>query len=207
MRALKNFASKYPFVSMFAGLLVVTQCVVGLAPIPSASMEPAMQAGDVLLANRVAYGLHLPWFSTAEVVRWSDPKRGDIVLFNAPEQASRWETLFIKRVVAVAGDTLEVRDHRLVLNGRDVAYEDKGGGMLTETLDGKAHTVHVGPSPLANFGPYRVPAGHVFVMGDNRDHSSDSREWGPLDLKRVRGQARYRIAGLNPDNMKWPGVL
>jgi signal peptidase I len=207
MQALKKLYDRHPLSTMLVGIFVVTQVMVGPAPIPSGSMEPTMQAGDVLLANRLAYGIHLPWFSTAEVVRWSNPERGDIVVFNAPPHVSRMETLFIKRVVAVAGDVVEVKDHRLVLNGQALPYADKGNGMLAETIDGKTHIVGTGASPLANFGPYQVPAGHVFVMGDNRAHSSDSRAWGPLDLRRVRGQARYRIMGLNPANMKWPGVL
>lgn len=188
-------------------LLAVAQCVAGPVWIPSTSMEPTMQVGDVLFINRVAYNFHLPIVSTAEVVRWKTPARGDIVVFNAPPEASPSEALYIKRVAAVAGDVVEVRNQRLILNGLPAQYVPGAGAAATEQLDGAQHAVHLAPSPLANFGPYLVPAGHVFVLGDNRDNSADSRVWGPLALERVRGKAVYRLAGLHPANMRAPGAL
>ena len=191
----------------FVALLGVTQCIAGPIWIPSGSMLPTMQVGDVLFVNRVAYNFHLPLVSTAEVARWKAPARGDVVVFNAPSQASSAEALFIKRVAAVAGDTIEVRNQRIILNGQPAQYEQHPASAPTEQLGGVRHPVSLAPSPLANFGPYTVPAGHVFVLGDNRDNSADSRVWGPLALERVRGKAVYRLAGLNPSQLRAPGAL
>lgn len=187
-------------------IVLGNQCLAGPVWIPSASMEPTMQAGDILLVNRLAYGMHLPLFSTAEVARWSTPLRGDVIVFNAPSAASSLETLFIKRVIAVAGDTVQVKNQKITLNGQPVSYATLPG-RETETLAGVEHAVKTDQSPLENFGPFTVPAGQVFVMGDNRANSSDSRVWGALPLERIRGRATYRLAGLNPDNLKSPGTL
>lgn len=190
-----------------AGLVLATQCVAGAIWIPSGSMEPTMHAGDVLFVNRLAYNFHLPLISTAEVVRWAIPNRGDIIVFNVPAAESALEPLYIKRVTAVAGDTVEVHEHLIVLNGQPLPYSAIDGHHFTETLGGTPHRIHRAPSRFAHFGPYTVPAGHVFVMGDNRDNSSDSRVWGALPLERVRGKATFRLAGLNPSNLKSPGTL
>lgn len=187
-------------------IVLANQCLAGPVWIPSESMEPTMQAGDVLLVNRLAYGIHLPLLSTAEIARWSQPVRGDVIVFNAPSEASSLESLFIKRVVAVAGDTVQIKNQKITLNGQPVAYAALASGE-TETFAGVPHAVRTDQSPLENFGPFTVPAGQVFVMGDNRAHSSDSRVWGALPLERIRGRATYRLAGLNPDNFKAPGTL
>jgi signal peptidase I len=188
-------------------ILGAAQCLAGPVWIPSESMVPTMSVGDVLFVNRLAYNFHLPFVSTAEVVRWSTPARGDIIVFNAPPQISSWETLYIKRVAAVAGDTIQVRDQRIILNGKPLTYMDETGLAALETLGDTKHRVHLAPNHLANFGPVVVPAGHVFVMGDNRDNSADSRVWGPLALERVRGQAVVRLAGVIPSNFRGPGAL
>jgi len=207
MSRLSNLARKARALLPYVGILFATQTLGGTVWIPSASMEPTMHAGDMLTVNRLAYSFHLPFVSTAEVVRWATPDRGEIIVFNAPPAGSPSEALYIKRVVAVAGDVIEVKDHRLTLNGKAADYSPVDAEYLTETLNGKSHQVHAQPSELQNFGPYTVPAGHVFVMGDNRDHSSDSRMWGPLALERVRGRASYRVLGANPSDLKGPGVL
>lgn len=201
-KSLKSSVAYLPALAIVLG----NQCLAGPVWIPSESMEPTMQAGDVLLVNRLAYGMHLPLFSTAEIARWSTPLRGDVIVFNAPHEASSLESLFIKRVVAVAGDTVQVKNQQITLNGQPVTYASLAGGE-TETIAGVAHAVRTEQSPLENFGPFTVPAGQVFVMGDNRAHSSDSRVWGALPLERIRGRASYRLAGLNPDNFKAPGTL
>lgn len=187
--------------------LGVTQCLAGPIWIPSESMLPTMKVGDVLMVNRLAYNFHLPLWSTAEVVRWSTPERGDIIVFNAPATISPLESLYIKRVVAVAGDTIQVRDQRIILNGKPLAYTKETDQSMREILGASKHQVTLAPNPFAQFGPLVVPAGHVFVMGDNRDNSADSRVWGPLQLERVRGKALVRLAGVVPSNFRGPGSL
>lgn len=188
-------------------LLLTTQCLAGPVWIPTESMVPTMLVGDVLLVNRLAYNFHLPVFSTAEAVRWATPARGDIILFNAPPTISALESIYIKRVAAVAGDTIQVRGQRVILNGKLVPYAQVPLEGATETLGDVTHKVLLAPGPFANFGPVVVPAGHVFVLGDNRDNSADSRVWGPLALERVRGKAIMRVAGLAPSNLQGPGGL
>lgn len=188
-------------------LVAATQCLAGPIWIPSESMVPTMHVGDVLWVNRLAYNFHLPLVSTAEVVRWSTPVRGDIIVFNAPPEASSWETLYIKRVAAIAGDTIEVRDQRIILNGQPLSYDQGSGLNARETLNEVTYPVHLASNYLADFGPIVVPVGHVFVMGDNRDNSADSRVWGPLALERVRGKAIIRLASLAPSNFQGPGNL
>jgi signal peptidase I len=157
--------------------LFIRTFVVQAFKIPSGSMKPTLQIGDHLLVNKFTYGIKLP-FIRKTLVSIDDPKRGDIVVFIYPEDRSKD---FIKRVVGVAGDTIEIRNKKISLNGSP--YDD-GHGVYADNL--------LFPSsiqPRDNFGPVTVPAGHIFVMGDNRDQSYDSRFWGFVELKDVLGKA------------------
>ncbi len=175
-----------------------SQTVAGLVSIPSESMQPTLNPGDILVVNRVAYGLHVPFTTSHELTRWAVPQPGDIVIFNVPEAGAKAESLFIKRVVAKEGDVVAVQLDHLTVNGKPVSYEPlpvaEGPGEL-EQLGPVRHHVLTGPGPLQNFGPFTVPAGHIFVMGDHRNDSLDSRAWGPVPLERVRGKAVYRLHG------------
>lgn len=181
---------------LIAAIFLTSQMIAGPALIPSGSMLPTLNIGDYVFVNRLAYGLHLPFWSTGELARWGTPQPGDVIVFNAPPEESAWESPYIKRVVAVAGDTLEVRDHRIVVNGQPATYQPSASGWQ-EVLRGKAHPVNFGPSPIATMPPVTIPTGHVFVMGDNRPNSSDSRVWGPLALERVRGRGEFVLFSLN----------
>ncbi|HOK07299.1 MAG TPA: signal peptidase I [Syntrophales bacterium] len=145
--------------------------------IPSGSMQPTLLIGDHILVNKFIYGVKIPYFRNT-IIPFRDPQRGDIVVFIYPEDRSKD---FIKRVIAVAGDTVEIRDKKIFLNGKP--YEDKYGVHVESLLIPSA------VSPRDNFGPVKVPPGTVFTMGDNRDHSYDSRFWGFVDLKDVMGKA------------------
>ena len=151
--------------------------VVQAFKIPSGSMMPTLQIGDQILVNRLAYGVRLPIVDDY-LIRFDTPRRGDVVVFVYPQDRSKD---FIKRVVAVAGDTVEIRDTIVYLNGERIedlhAYFD--GGIVD----------HSQPSYGRDFGPVRVPESHIFVMGDNRNHSYDSRFWGFVDLRDVLGKA------------------
>jgi signal peptidase I len=160
--------------------------------IPSGSMEPTLLIGDHLLVNKVAYGLRMPesilgltpfanslpygkyLFSVKPV------GRGDVVVFIFPEDQSKD---FIKRVIAVAGDTIAVKDGKLYLNGSKVA-DPHAHFELPE--DARSDF-----SPRDNFGPVTVPKGELFMMGDNRDHSYDSRFWGFVKRDAVEGRAIF----------------
>jgi signal peptidase I len=157
--------------------LVVRSSVVEAFWVPSGSMLPTIQIGDHLFVNKLAYGLHVP-FTGTDVAQWGHVQRGDIVVFTSPVDQ---KTDLIKRVVAVAGDTVEVRQKQLYVNGEPVTYP------LANFTDPHVRS----GSPRDNFGPVTVPADRFFVMGDNRDQSYDSRYWGFADEKDVKGKAAF----------------
>jgi signal peptidase I len=156
--------------------LFIRAFVVQAFKIPSGSMLPTLQIGDHILVNKFAYGVRAPWLGW-KVLDVGAPRRGDIIVFIYPEDP---EKDFIKRVVGIGGDVLEVREKKLFRNGKPA-------------LDPHAHFTDTkgrfAPPLRDNYGPYTVPDGHVFVMGDNRDSSHDSRFWGPVKLEQLKGKA------------------
>lgn len=157
--------------------LFIRTFVVQAFKIPSGSMKPTLQIGDHILVNKFSYGVKLPIFRNT-LIPIGDPQREDIVVFIYPQDRSKD---FIKRVIAVAGDTIEMRDKKLFLNGKP--YRDPYGTYLDNMV------LPASIQPRDNFGPIQVPQGSIFVMGDNRDHSLDSRYWGFVPLKDVMGKA------------------
>jgi signal peptidase I len=158
--------------------LVIRTFVVQAFKIPSGSMEDTLLIGDHILVNKLSYGLQIP-FLNAKVRVFGlvgDPNRGDIIVFPFPRDPSRD---FIKRVVGLPGDRIEVRSHRAYINGEPLKE-------LYVKLDERA-AAH--PSRYSHWGPEVVPLGKLFVMGDNRDNSADSRDWGFLDISQVKGRA------------------
>jgi signal peptidase I len=165
--------------ALFVALLLalfIRSFVVQAFKIPSGSMIPTLVIGDHILVNKFVYGVHLPYFGTS-IIPVGTPHRGDVVVFVYPQDE---EKDFIKRVVGVAGDTIEVREKRLYVNGEAVPDPY---AHFAEGEDGRTM------APRDNFGPFQVPAGYIFVMGDNRDRSYDSRFWGPVALDKVKGKA------------------
>jgi signal peptidase I len=157
--------------------LFIRTFIVQAFKIPSGSMIPTLQIGDHILVNKLAYGVRMP-FLEDYLVGFSKPRRDDVIVFIFPEDRSKD---FIKRVAGVAGDSVEIRDKRVMINGKQVA-------------DPYAHFEGDDPQTagLANrddYGPRTVPEDHVFVMGDNRDRSYDSRFWGYVHLDEIRGKA------------------
>jgi signal peptidase I len=166
--------------ALFVALLLalfIRSFVVQAFKIPSGSMLPTLQIGDHILVNKFAYGVRLP-IVDALLLKVSQPHRGDVIVFIYPEDPDKD---FIKRVVGVAGDTIEVRSKRLYVNGELVVDPHE---YHAEGLEGRSAS-----SPRDTFGPVTVPADSVFVMGDNRDRSYDSRYWGPVTLDKVKGKA------------------
>jgi signal peptidase I len=145
--------------------------------IPSGSMLPTLQIGDHLLVNKLLYGIRVPIVGK----RYFDffaPERGDIIVFVFPEDPAKD---FIKRVVGIPGDVLEIREKKLFRNGQMV---DDGDEPYAQYLDQSQNKV-----PRDNWGPETVPAGNVFVLGDNRDRSYDSRFWGFVPFENIKGKA------------------
>ena len=140
-------------------------------------MEPTLLIGDHILVNKFVYGIKLP-FINKTVIPISQPERNDVIVFVYPVDKSKD---FIKRVIGVPGDTIEIAGEKVYINGKP--FEDKYGFYSDkEKTNSKSTTRH-------HYGPLKVPKDHLFVMGDNRDHSYDSRFWGFVPLDSVKGEA------------------
>lgn len=157
--------------------LLIRAYIVQAFKIPSGSMVPTLLVGDHLLVNKFIYGTKVP-FSDNRILVLRKPQRGDIIVFKYPEDPKRD---FIKRVIGTEGDILEERDKIVYVNGHAVEepYIIHADKMIRPK----------GNDPRDNFGPLQVPKDKVFVMGDNRDQSYDSRYWGFVDIDEIRGKA------------------
>jgi signal peptidase I len=158
--------------------------VVQAFKIPSGSMLPTLDIGDHILVNKFVYGVKMPYLDRT-LVSISRPARGDIIVFMFPEDEGRD---FIKRVVAVEGDTIAIRNKQVLINGKPTE-EPYAVHRDAQTPMGSGQVGERGQEPRDHFGPFTVPPGKVFVLGDNRDHSHDSRWWGTVDLEKIRGRA------------------
>lgn len=154
--------------------------------IPSGSMLPTLQIGDHLLVNKFIYGLKIP-FTGKLLVPIMKPEHGDVIVFRYPEDES---LDYIKRVIAVPGDTLEIINKQVYINGKKT--EDKTAHFSDQLILPKElkdpRIFKAGPNK-DNFGPILIPEGKWFVMGDNRDNSYDSRFWGFVDEREILGKA------------------
>jgi len=182
-------------------VLVIRSVVAEPFRIPSGSMVPTLAIGDYIIVNKFSYGIRVP-FTKYKLIPMDDPQRGEIIVFKYPEDPS---LDYIKRVVAIPGDEVMVRDNVLYVNGEKQpkrfvdSYEfiddhcrHEGAKLFIETLDGREHEVlnSVGfGMPFSDYGPETVPPSQVFVMGDNRDNSSDSRRWGGVPFDYIKGKA------------------
>jgi signal peptidase I len=171
--------------------LFIRTFVVQAFKIPSGSMQPTLLVGDHILVNKFIYGVKLP-FLNKTMIPVTDPKRGDVVVFKFPEDPKKD---FIKRVIGIEGDIIEIRDKKVFLNNKPMK-DEHGTHMDPQIIPGTAR-------PRDNFGPITVPPNALFVMGDNRDHSYDSRFWKFVDLSKVKGKAFIIYWSWNRDN---PGV-
>jgi len=168
--------------------------------VPSGSMEPTILPGDRVFVNKLAYDLKVP-FTTWQLARWADPRRGDVVVLWSPHDGQR----LVKRVVGIPGDVIELRRYRLTVNGRRASYAALSAPfarardlqrlpldqMTLEGVDGRTHAVMAAgeSGPGSDMGPIVVPPGAYFLMGDHRDNSFDSRFWGFAERGAIVGRA------------------
>lgn len=171
--------------------------------IPSESMVPTLEVGDFILVNKFIYGIRLPLLRT-KVINITEPERGDVMVFFPPHETR----YFIKRVIGLPGDEVRVTDNVLYVNGKKMdqapAYVDNRAEagcdttnrefnyvVVHEKLDDTTHLMRKCESPYRRHSDrvWEIPAGHYFMMGDNRDNSSDSRVWGPVPQDRIVGKA------------------
>lgn len=157
--------------------LIIRTFIVQAFKIPSGSMLPTLQIGDHILVSKFIYGVKMP-FSGKLVIPVKEPKPNDVVVFKFPKDP---KLDYIKRVIGVGGDTVEIQDKKIIVNGKP--FDDTYG------VYNKDDIMPASAGTRDNFGPVTVPEGKLLVMGDNRDNSFDGRFWGFVDLKAVRGKA------------------
>jgi signal peptidase I len=171
--------------------------------IPSGSMYPTLNIGDFILVNKFHYGIRLPVINT-KIIGISNPERGEVMVFKYPHDP---KINFIKRVIGIPGDVISYENKKLFINNKPVSFEYEGTYMLprdngsrTETdqyaemLSGNSHFVINDPGVISRGTrgrEIRVPEGNYFVMGDNRDHSNDSRFWGFVPEENIVGRAFF----------------
>jgi signal peptidase I len=164
------------FIAIVIALFIRT-FVVQAFKIPSGSMKPTLQIGDHILVNKFSYGVRIPYIGQV-ILPVGLPQRGDIVVFKFPVDPRKD---FIKRVIGVGGDAVEIHDKTIYINGQRLNHDV---GVYTDP-----RTIAGGLKPRDNFGPITVPKDALFVMGDNRDESFDSRFWGFVPVRDVSGKA------------------
>lgn len=170
--------------------LVIRTYLVQAFKIPSGSMEDTLAIGDHLLVSKFIYGTKLP-FSDNRVVTLRDPRQGDVIVFEYPEDPSKD---FIKRVVGTPGDVVEGKDKKVYVNGKP--YENPHEVHKEKDLIPKEM------NPRDTFGPVTVPADSYFVMGDNRDRSYDSRFWKFVKRDQIKGLAFIKYWSWDRDKLR-----
>ena len=188
------------FIAFLLCLGLVRTAVADWNPVPTGSMRPTILEGDVVLVNKLAYDVKLP-LTDHSLGRTGEPVRGDIVVFRSPQDNKR----LVKRLVAVAGDVVEMRRDRLFINGQSADYvvqqvlDDPVQGQmlkavrLRESIAGETRTIQLLPdvNSLRSFGPLTVPEDHYFFMGDSRNNSADSRYFGFVSRDLLIGRAHH----------------
>jgi len=189
----KSLLREYSEAIVYAILLTVVlrAFVLQAFRIPSESMLDTLLVGDFLFVNKLDFGPKIP-FTDTRLPGLRQPGPGDVIVFQYPEDPRRD---YIKRCVATGGMVVEVKDKDLFVDGK------KRVEPYVKHIDA---SIHPGSAdPRDNFGPYTVPPGNLFMMGDTRDNSNDSRFWGPVPMNLVKGRAMFLYWSWDPDK-KWP---
>ncbi len=215
MQALKSLFREWRGFIVFISLLIIVRgAIADWYAVPTGSMKPTIIEGDRVFVNKVAYGLRVP-FSEILITQWSEPERGEIVVFYSPVDGTR----LIKRVVGLPGDTIELRDNKLTINGQALVYgpanktypvtiwhNEINRDVFDEQLGTHRHPIALTPANILieDFGPVIVPEGHFFMMGDNRHNSADSRVIGFVPRTQILGRASHVVMSLDYDNYYIP---
>jgi signal peptidase I len=175
----KKFFKEYlePIIIAVLIALFIRAFIIQAFKIPSSSMEPTLQVGDHILVSKFIYGIKIP-YTDIKLFQFNKPRRGDVIVFIYPKDHSKD---FIKRVIGAEGDKVEVVRNKIYIN--DKLMEDPWGHYVEKNDLRKIF------QPLERYGPEIVPKDSLFVLGDNRDNSQDSRFWGFVNLNAVKGKA------------------
>ncbi|MEA3246082.1 MAG: signal peptidase I [Gemmatimonadota bacterium] len=207
-RAWEGFKSLAGTIAIF---LLLRTFLIEAYRIPSGSMIPSLLVGDWLFVNKLRYGPHIP-FTTSSLPGYAQPQRGEVVVFESPYQADEAEIgndptpTLVKRVIGMPGDTIYMREAVVYVDGAAQRLSEtspdqaRGDGTETNPLFDWQHRIEVahtrfGEPPKQpthdNWGPLVIPAGHYFMMGDNRYDSKDSRYWGIVPRGNIRGRPMF----------------
>lgn len=183
--------------------------------VPTGSMKPTILEGDRVFVNKLAYDLKIP-LTTWHLAEWSNPSRGDIVVFFSPTDQTR----LVKRVIGLPGDIIELQNNRLLINGEPADYrpldqkftvslperEHTSHIFAMESFEGLHHAVMATPSKPAmrSFGPVVIPENSYVMLGDNRDNSADSRYFGFVHRNNIVGKASAVVISLDRNNFYFP---
>ena len=213
-RLMHDYVKPFAFVALI--LCTLRSSIADWNDVPTGSMNPSILEGDRIFVNKLAYDLKVP-FTTWHIAEWGQPTRGDVVVFYSPVTGVR----LVKRVVGLPGDTIELRNNCLYVNGQPASYGPldpnivkqmtghpgaSGGVYTSETVLGRTHPVMELPRlpGRPDYGPEVVPAGQYFMMGDNRDNSDDSRYWGFVPRGLIVGRASAVAISFDPGNSYLP---
>jgi len=215
-RAMHLLAANKSLLIFFGLMMVFRSAVADWMYVPSGSMNPTIVEGDRILVDKSAYGLRVP-FTTLRLTRGEDPQRGDIAIFPSPEDG----ITLVKRVVGLPGDSVEMRDERLLINGVETTYApaqsdaDAELPAATRLQDRRYFTENLGERPHAimllparrmpkSFGPVVVPEGQYLMLGDSRDNSKDSRFIGFVPRDSIVGRAHHVLYSLDAERWYLP---
>ena len=215
-QAMRLLAANRSLLIFFGLMLVFRSAVADWMYVPSGSMNPTIVEGDRILVDKAAYGWRLP-FTTLRLTHGDDPQRGDIAIFSSPEDG----VTLVKRVIGLPGDTVEMRDEQLLINGVVTSYaptsvpadpdlpsttREQEHRYFTEQLDGHPHAIMLLPArpTVRSFGPQRVPEGQYLMLGDSRDNSKDSRFIGFVPRDSIVGRAHRVLYSLDAERWYAP---
>ena len=205
-RLLKAWYEYRGFAVFIVLMLIFRSALADWNVVPTGSMKPTILEGDRILVNKLAYDFRIP-LTRISLYKFADPRRGDIVVFDSKAANTR----LVKRVIGLPGDTVEMRDNRLIINGIAARYSDIGHEpdvtFATESYLDVAHKIELartGVSRFSTFGPVSVPKDCYLVLGDNRDNSADSRFYGFIPRDEIVGNAKTVVLSLDYDDFYIP---
>ena len=193
------------FIIFISLMLVFRSAVADWNDVPTGSMKPTIVEGDRILVNKLAYDISMP-FTQKSLVKLSDPKVNDIIIFESKVANKR----LVKRVIGLPGDKVEMRNNKLIINQKNVTYKlnkhNKERKIYNENLNNSSHTIQLTniPTHLSNFKPVVVPPEHYLVLGDNRDNSADSRVIGFVPRNEIIGRSSKVVLSLDYEHYFLP---